>query len=29
MENLQVYRARLNGGSTALVIGRDMTAGQR
>jgi soluble lytic murein transglycosylase len=29
MENLQVYRARLSGGRTALLIGEDMTAGRR
>jgi soluble lytic murein transglycosylase len=29
MENLQVYRARLNGGRTALAIGRDMATGRR
>jgi soluble lytic murein transglycosylase len=29
MENLQVYRARLNGGRSALAIGRDMESGRR
>ncbi len=29
MENLQVYRARLAGGQTALVIGKDMESGRR
>ncbi|MGL4239503.1 MAG: lytic transglycosylase domain-containing protein [Beijerinckiaceae bacterium] len=29
MENLQVYRARLSGGRTALVIGKDMERGRR
>jgi soluble lytic murein transglycosylase len=29
MENLQVYRARLAGGQTALVIGKDMFSGRR
>jgi soluble lytic murein transglycosylase len=29
MENLQVYRARLEGGRTALLIGKDMASGRR
>jgi soluble lytic murein transglycosylase len=29
MENLQVYRARLAGGRTALAIGQDMAAGRK
>jgi soluble lytic murein transglycosylase len=29
MENLQIYRARLGGGKTALAIGRDLRSGRR